>query len=239
MFSALSRGAMARTFIIEAPMPILKVAVCAIVLSPAGWAKTLADKPADHLAPTRAKLDALQSCLGQSTALSTLRKGLLWGWPKPGSAPSLQAPPPAPPPPAEYLDSLDRDVQACAVAAALQDPEQRRQVLSAVAKDVEIKAADCHQFGMGRRVPVTIRTLRAATAENGWQVFYKWSCASLLQPEEVRVPNLTSPANVELPPGEYFFRAEKKNSSGQVQSIAPVKIVVGSAASVPLELAIE
>jgi hypothetical protein len=151
----------------------------------------------------------------------------------------LQAPPPAPPPPAEYLDSLDRDVQACAVAAALQDPEQRRQVLSAVAKDVEIKAADCHQFGMGRRVPVTIRTLRAATAENGWQVFYKWSCASLLQPEEVRVPNLTSPANVELPPGEYFFRAEKKNSSGQVQSIAPVKIVVGSAAAVPLELAIE
>jgi hypothetical protein len=230
---------MARTSILEAPKPILKLAVCAMVLSHAGWAKTPADSAAAKLGPTRAKLDALQACLGATPALGTLRKGLLWGWPKPGSAPTLQAPPPAPPPPAEYLDSLDRDVQACAVAATLQDPDQRREVLSAIEKDIEIKAADCRGFGMGRRVPVTIRTLRGTTAENGWQVFYKWSCASLLQPEEVRVPNLTSPANVELPPGEYFFRAEKKNSSGQVQSIAPVKIVVGTAAAVPLELAIE
>jgi hypothetical protein len=230
---------MARSSIIEAPKPILKLAVCAIVLSHGGWVKAGADKPVDHLAPTRAKLDALQSCLGSSSALGTLRKGLLWGWPKPGNAPSLQGPLPAPPPPADYLDSLDRDVQACALASTLQDPDQRRQVLSAVEKDIEIKAADCHQFGMGRKVPVTIRTLRETAVENGWQVFYKWSCASLLQPEEVRVPNLTSPANVELPPGEYLFRAEKKNSSGQVQSIAPVKIVVGSSASVPLELAIQ
>jgi hypothetical protein len=230
---------MARSFIIEAPKPILKLAVCAIVLTHAGWAKAPANKPADKLAPTRAKLDALQVCLGSTSALSTLRKGLLWGWPKPGSAPSLQSPPPAPPPPADYLDSLDRDVQACDFASTLQDPDQRREVLSAVAKDIEIKAADCRGFGMGRKVPVTIRTLRGTTAENGWQVFYKWSCASLLQPEEVRVPNLTSPANVDLPPGEYFFRAEKKNSAGQVQSIAPVKIVVGSAAAVPLELAVE
>jgi hypothetical protein len=230
---------MARSCIIEAPKPILKLAVCAVVLSHAGWAKALADKPVDRLAPTRAKLDALQGCLGASNALSTLRKGLLWGWPKPGSPPSLQAPSPAPPPPADYLDSLDRDVRACSVASTLTDPDQRRQVLSAVAKDIEIKAADCQGFGMGRRVPVTIRTLRGTTAENGWQVFYKWSCASLLQPEEMRVPNLTSPANVDLPPGEYFFRAEKKNASGQVQSVAPVKIVVGSAASVPLELAIQ
>jgi hypothetical protein len=227
---------MARSSILEAP--ILRLAACALVLSQAGWAKAAANKPADRLAPTRAKLDALQACLGSTSALGTLRKGLLWGWPKPGSAPSLQAPLPAPPPPADYLVSLDRDVQACALASTLQDPD-RREVLSAVEKDIEIKAADCHEFGMGRRVPVTIRTLHGTNAENGWQVFYKWSCASLLEPEEMRVPNLTSPANVELPPGEYFFRAEKKNSSGQVQSIAPVKIVVGSAAAVPLELAIE
>jgi hypothetical protein len=230
---------MARSSIIEAPKPMLRLAVCALVLSPAGWAKASADKPADNLAPTRAKLDALQACLGSTPALGTLRKGLLWGWPKPGSPPSLQAPAPAPPPPDAYLESLDRDVKACSFASTLQDPDQRREVLSAVEKDVEIKAADCRQFGMGRKVPVTIRTLRETAVENGWQVFYKWSCASVLQPEEVRVPNLTSPANVELPPGEYLFRAEKKNSSGQVQSIAPVKIVVGSAAAVPLELAIE
>ena len=218
-------------------------AVCALVLLPSGWVPSGwagAPKGAqDVQAPARARLDALQACVGSSAALTTLRKGLLWGWPKPGSPPSLQAPPPAPPPPADYLDSLDRDVKACSLAATLTDSDQQRQVLNSVQMDIEIKAADCRQFGMGRRVPVTIRTLRGSSAENGWQVFYKWSCASLLQPEEMRVPNLTSPANVDLPPGEYFFRAEKKNDSGQVQSIAPVKIVVGSAASVPLELAIQ
>ena len=230
---------MARTIIIAAPKPILRLAVCAMVFLQAGGAKAPADKAAAALAPTRAKLDALQTCLGPGDALSTLRKGLLWGWPKPGSPPSLEAPAPAPPPPEDYLDTLDRDVKACGFASTLQDPEQRRQVLSAVAKDIAIKADDCHRFGMGRKVPVTIRTLRETAVENGWQVIYKWSCASVLEPEEGRVPNLPSPANVDLPPGEYFFRAEKKNASGQVQSIAPVKIVVGSAPSVPLELAIQ
>lgn len=230
---------MARTIMIAAPKAMLRLAVCAVVSTQTGWAKAPANDAAAALAPTRAKLDALQACLGSGAALTTLRKGLLWGWPKPGSSPSLEAPSPAPPPPGDYLDSLERDVNACSFASTLQDPDQRREILSAVAKDIEIKADDCHRFGMGRKVPVTIRTLRETAVENGRQVFYKWSCASLLQPEEVRVPNLTSPANVDLPPGEYFFRAEKKNASGQVQSIAPVKIVVGSAASVPLELAIQ
>jgi hypothetical protein len=238
-FQCSSEGHMARTIIIAAPTPMLRLAVCAMVFIQAAGAKAPSDKAAADLAPTRARLDALQACLGPGDALSTLRKGLLWGWPKPGSPPSLEAPSPAPPPPGDYLDSLDRDVKACDFAATLQDADQRRQVLSAVAKDVEIKAGDCRKFGMGRKVPVTIRTLRETAVENGWQVFYKWSCASVLEPEEVRVPNLTSPANVDLPPGEYFFRAEKKNASGQVQSITPVKIVVGSAPTVPLELAVQ
>ena len=206
-----------------------------LLLCEAGFAK-----PApDPLAPTRAKLDALKSCLGASDALATLRKGLLWGWRKPGSAPTLRDAPPAPPPPPEYLESLDRDVRACEVASGVQDEAQRRLILSAVAKDVEIKADDCHKFGMGRKVPVTIKTMRGDKTEHGWQVFYKWSCASLLQPEEVRVPNLTSPANVELPPGVYSVRAEKRTSSNQVETVAPVTVVVGSIALVPLELAIE
>lgn len=209
--------------------------LCLFLLSGAALAKT----GPDPLAPTRAKLDALKACLGASDALATLRKGLLWGWQKPGSAPTLRDAQPAPPPPPEYFDSLDRDVRACDFASGLQDEAQRRQVLSAVAKDIEIKADDCHKFGMGRKVPVTIKTVRGDKTEHGWQVFYKWSCASLLQPEEVRVPNLTSPANVELPPGVYSVRAEKRTGSNQVQAVAPVTVVVGSVASVPLELVIE
>ena len=225
---------MARTSHYPAAKRILALAVCSVALSRAGFSA-----PAeDPLAPTRAKLDALQRCLGSSDALTTLRRGLLWGWPKPGAPPTLKETP-APPPPDPYLDSLDRDVKACAIAATITDADERRLVISAVAKDIEIKAEDCRMFGMGRKVPVTIRTLRGAAVENGWQVFYKWSCASSLQPAEARVPNLTSPANVELPPGVYSVRAEKRISPLQVETIAPVTVIVGSVPSVPLELAIQ
>jgi hypothetical protein len=226
---------MKRTSSLEASKLVLKVAACSLILTHA----LLAKAASDPLAPTRAKLDALQTCLGPGDALSTLRKGLLWGWPKQGAAPTLKDQVPAPPPPVEYLQTLDRDVQACQLAARVQDEDQRRQIISAVQKDIEIKADDCHKFGMGRKVPVSIRTLRGTSVENGWQVFYKWSCASLLQPEEVRVPNLTSPANIDLPPGVYSIRAEKRTSSVQVQTIAPVTVTVGSIASVPLELAVQ
>lgn len=195
-------------------------------------------KPApDLLVPTRARLDALQGCLGPNPALTTLRKGLLWGWRAPEAPPTLRDRLPAPPPPLEYLETLDRDLKACEVASHMVDEEQRRLVLASVEKDIEIKARDCRKFGMGRKVPVRINTLRGNQPENGWQVFYKWSCASLLQPQEVRAPNLTSPALLELPPGLYSVRAEK--SVAPAQSIAPVTVMVGSAPSIPIELAIQ
>jgi hypothetical protein len=212
---------------------VLIVALGAVFASGCAWAK-----PADPLAPTRAKLDELETCLGKSDVLSTLRKGLLWGWEKPGTAPTLNPPKP-PPPPVDYMESLDRDAKACTAASALPDEEQRRAVLDSVRRDVAAKAEDCRRFGMGRRVPVSIRTVRGDQAENGWQVFYKWSCAGPLQPEEIRVPNLTSPASVELPPGVYSFRAEKRNPAGQVETVAPVTITVGSSPTVPLELPVQ
>ncbi len=200
--------------------------------SPA-WAKL----KADPLAPTRTKLDALQKCLGASDELGALRKGLLWGWQKPGSAPTLQPPKP-PPPPEAYLADLERDLGACQAAMGLADEAQRQAVLESVRKDIAAKSEDCLRFGMGRLVPVSIKTVRGNEIENGWQVFYRWACAGPLQPDEVRVPNLTSPARVELPPGVYSFRAQKKNSAGQLETVDPVTITVGSSPSVPLELPI-
>jgi hypothetical protein len=91
---------------------------------------------------------------------------------------------------------------------------------------------------MSRMVPVNVTTLRGAKAENGWQVFYKWLIASPFQPEEVRAPNLTSPATVELPPGVYSVSAERRVSDTQVETVAPVRVVVGSTPSVPLQLSI-
>jgi len=215
---------------ISAVGPVLSVALCSFLAIGVSWAKP----KGDPLAPTRAKLDELESCLGRSDVLSTLRQGLLWGWQKTNSAPKLETPKPPPPPP-DYLESLDRDAKVCAAAATLEET-QRRAVLDAVRKDIAVKSEDCMRFGMGRKVPVSIRTVRGDRAENGWQVFYRWSCVSPLQPEEMRVPNLTSPATVELPPGVYRFRAERRNAAGKVETVDAVTITVGSSATVPIEL---
>jgi hypothetical protein len=37
----------------------------------------------------------------------------------------------------------------------------------------------------------------------------------------------------------YSFRAERKNPAGQVETVAPVTITVGSSATVPLELPVQ
>ena len=66
----------------------------ASLLAPSAWA----GPKVDPLAPTRAKLDALEACLGKSETLATLRKGLMWGWQKPGSPPPPETPQPPPPP---------------------------------------------------------------------------------------------------------------------------------------------
>lgn len=211
------------------------IAIISLLLSAPAWARK---KAPDPLAPTRATLDGLEACLGKSDALSTLRKGLLWGWEQPGSAPTLNPPRPAPPA-ADYMESLGRDLKACQSASALPDEEQRSAVLDSVRKDIAVKAEDCRRFGMSRTVPVIITTVRGNQIENGWQIFYRWSCAGPLQPEEVRVPNLTSPAKVDLPPGMYSFRAEKKNAAGQLETLPPVTVAVGSSPTVPLELPIQ
>jgi hypothetical protein len=184
---------------------------------------------ADQMKPAREKLKALQSCMGQEDrVMAFLSRGLLHGWTGHVT-----------PPPAEYLESLGRDLRACEAAGKMEDPEQRRLVLDSVHKDIQIKARDCRTFGMGRMVPVSIVTKHGSKVENGWQVFYKWSCASPLQPQELTVHNFTSPANAQLPPGEYTFRAEKRNSTGQIETIPPITITVGDLISVPLELAVQ
>lgn len=215
------------------PLSLFLPVALGVLLAPTAGAKP---KP-DPLAPTRAKLDALAKCLGPSDALSDLRKGLMWGWNKPGTAPTLEPPKPPPPPP-DYSADLDRDVSTCEAASTLANPDQKRAVLESVRNDVAVKAEDCRRFGMGRRVPVNITTVRRNQAENGWQVFYRWACAGPLQPAEIRVPNLTSPAHVELPPGVYTFRAEKKTAAGNTETVDPVTITVGSSPTVPLELPI-
>ena len=194
--------------------------------------------PAPALAPTRAALAAIEACLGPGDeALEQLRQGLVWGWnntrhepPKPGHAIT--------PPPAKYLKSLQDDAKACAFAAKMQDAAARKKVLLSVQNDLVLKAADCHKFGMGRVVAVKVSTLRAAKPESGWAVYYKWICASF-PTEEIRTPQLSSPAVVQLPPGEYTFRADRFAGGARLEKARPAKIIIGGLAETVVELAIE
>src|SRR5262249_29214057 len=136
-------------------------------------------------------------------------------------------------------ESLDLDRKACRAALEMNDSARRQAVIASVRRDIAIKAADCHRFGMGRVVAVRVTTLRGAQAENGWTVYYRWICSSAFQPDEMRAAKLTSPASLQLPPGEYSFRAERRTPGAKPESAGPAKILVGGAPSADVELPIE
>jgi hypothetical protein len=197
----------------------------------------VAQSGVDPLGPTSERLKALERCLPPGDpALEDLKIGLITGWnnwhkTERGPAPS--------PPSLEYSASLDRDIEACGYASTLTDPVQRAAILRGVAEDVDIKAKDCRKFGMSRKIEVHVSTLLGSTPENGWEVFYKWTGSSMFPAEELRIPNLTSPAIIQLPPGKYMFRAERRASANSAKSTQPVTIVVGSERTIECQLAIQ
>lgn len=195
----------------------------------------LSQKKQTALAPVAARLKELSTCMGNEySQIYDLQAGLLagWGkWPATGAR-TLQ------PPPTDYMDSLDRDLAACRAASGVKDPAIRRSVFQSVSNDIAVKAADCKKFGMGRNVPVQVVTLRGKDTDNGWEVYYRWLCASALHVEERRIPKLTSPATIELPPGEYAFRAQKRTATGELAKLDPVTITVGLEQRIECQLAV-
>jgi len=126
----------------------------------------------------------------------------------------------------------------------VRDEAQRQRILQAVARDISIKAEDCRRFGMGRNVQVRVTTVRlislqGPSTENGWEVFYKWNCSSDFQPQEMRIPQLSSPASVQLPPGNYTIRAQKALPKAQILKTQPADIVVGLQPSLDVELPVQ
>ena len=216
----------------EMILGLLLIACCRTVL---------AAPEADRLGPTRAKLDALRACLGAQggVTVAELRSGLLSGWPDSQRGwPGPQAAGPVSPPPPEYIDSLDRDLNACSFASQIKDDSRRQAIIDSVIKDISIKARDCRRNGMGRKVTIHVTTVRGSAPDNGWVVFYKWSCASGFETNEMRIPQLTSPATIDLPPGEYVIRAEKKMPDSHVVTIEPATVIVGLDPIVDLQLLI-
>jgi hypothetical protein len=217
---------------------LLRAILCLFCL----WQSPPALSAQADLHATREKLAGLEGCLGLgNTAINRLRQGLLSGYSQ--GRPWAQRPTlldqMVAPPPAEYLDSLDRDLMACDVAKRQKDDKVRKAILDQVLQDVTIKAQDCERFGMGRLVQVNVSTVRAGMPENGWVVFWKWMPVGPLQTVETSLPGLTSPATKAFPPGTYAFRAEKRISSTEIRTTETRTVIVGGTATVDCPLLIE
>ena len=207
----------------------------------------------DLLDSTRQRLSALRICLYGDDEVVQLSQGLMGGYTA-GKASGggyggggygggaggggYKSPSPLPPP-ADYLASLDRDIKACQFSAKVKDPDERKALLDSVREDIHIKAQDCRKFGMGRMVTVRVMTLKGPVADNGWEVFYRWQCASAFQPAEIRVPQLTSPATLKLPPGNYTVRAQKKVSDTQLLNTSTVSVVIGLQSGSDIQLPVQ
>jgi hypothetical protein len=127
------------------------------------------------------------------------------------------------PPPKEYVADLAHEAQWClAVANVLNtDPtktEAAKQVLTSIAKDLEVKVKDCKDWGAGRLVTVIAITLKNGQPDPGWTVMYKWVSVSGLNTSELAFPRISTPTSQGLPPGIYSVYATKQVGGSTVKT---------------------
>lgn len=119
---------------------------------------------------------------------------------------------------AQNLDVLATQLESIARQADPSDAKDGRlgEALSFVSNDLQAKYADCLKFGMGRNIPVTLRTIGPNHAPDpGWEVFYTCAFEGFMG-TEMRVPDLTE-TTISLPPAALCtFRARKAGRDVQV-----------------------
>lgn len=215
--------------------------VCGLVLAVLVSGMGMAQSPVED------RLNALRDCLPAQykPTIDKLSKGLLYNWKTDGRR--------VPPPPAEYLAALDAEIDACRAATPKKMPNDQavadsrpaadvrktQDGFATIAHDLEIKTADCRSFGMGRLVPVEVKTLLNGAPSNGWQVFYRWAGSSGLARREIPFANLTSPARATLPPGIYLIRVQKQGQPTLAKAPDPVTLVVGKAEVSRVEIPVQ
>ena len=132
------------------------------------------------------------------------------------------------PPPKEYVADLAHEAQWCLQVANIlnTDPtkaEAARQVLTSIAKDLEIKVKDCKDWGAGRLVTVTASTVKNGQPDPGWTVMYKWVSVSGLNTSELAFPKISTPTSQGVPPGIYSVYATKLVGNATVKT-PPVSV---------------
>jgi hypothetical protein len=201
-----------------------------------------------RLEPTAQALAALDKCGAEikksaPDVSSRLRKssaqlshGLLVGYDKPNNTWALV------PPPKEYVEALQQEAEWChKVAAALNtEPARKAQaekVLANIAYDIELKAADCRSWGMGRLINIKASTVKNGQPDPGWTVNYQWKSASGLNSLDLSFPQESTPTSKALPPGVYAIYATKQ-VGGATKKSEPIIVTAFDKAEVKCEISV-
>jgi len=228
----------------------LVLAACGLLTGGAVSASAQVLSPPPHLAPTVAALNALHECsknaaskaAGIAADIDNAQQQLFSGLAKGGYSNSFGSGGGGygnggykrngewllVPPPKEYVADLAHEAQWClAVANVLNtDPtktEAAKQVLTSIAKDLEIKVKDCKDWGAGRLVTVIASTVKNGQPDPGWTVMYKWVSVSGLNSLELSFPKVSTPTSQGVPPGIYSVYATKQVGSSTVKT-TPVTV---------------
>ncbi len=226
----------------------ISVASCCALLV-AGLADTAAGQvlsPPPRLEPTALAMAQLDKCgeeIAKSApeissrlrmASSALSHGLLIGYNKQDNEWAIV------PPPKEYVEDLQQEADWChKVAEALNtEPAKKAQaekVLTNIAYDVELKAADCRSWGMGRLIDVQVGTVKNGQPDPGWTVNYQWKSASGLRALDLSFPQVSTPTSKALPPGVYAIYATKQ-VDGKTEKTEPIVVTAFDKAEVKCEI---
>ena len=222
------------------------VAFLVAALSAPAAAQVLSPPP--RLEPTATALADLDKC-GESIAKSApeissrlrkssreLSQGLLIGYNKSNNEWAIV------PPPKEYVQDLRQEADWCGKVAKILNNEPARQkqtekVLTDIAYDLELKAADCRSWGMGRLITVKASTVKNGQPDPGWTVSYKWMSASGLNAMDLSFPQESTPTSKALPPGVYAIYASKQ-VGGTTQKTQPIVVTAFDKAEVKCEISV-
>ena len=226
------------------------VALC-LALLVAGLVSTSSGQvltPPPRLEPTATALAALDKCgeriaTGAPEISSRLRKssqalwqGLLIGYNKSNKSWAVV------PPPKEYVQNLQEEAEWCSKVAETFHSEparkaQAEKVLAHIAYDIEVKAADCRSWGMGRLINVKASTVKNGQPDPGWTVSYKWMSASGLNSMDLSFPQESTPTSKALPPGVYAIYATKQ-VGGATKKSQPIVVTAFDKAEVKCEISV-
>ena len=226
------------------------VALClellVVQLAPISSGQVLTPPP--RLQPTATALAGLDKCgeriaTGAPEISSRLRKssqalwqGLLIGYNKSNKSWAVV------PPPKEYVQNLQEEAEWCSkVAETFQSEPARKaqaeKVLANIAYDIELKAADCRSWGMGRLINVKASTVKNGQPDPGWTVSYKWMSASGLNAMDLSFPQESTPTSKALPPGVYAIYATKQ-VGGATKKSQPIVVTAYDKAEVKCEISV-